>query len=354
MREPQGVRIDPQTFHGLVTTPSAREALSAVTGVPLVIVEVSDAASGRWLADLDITELPTVVLILVPDPAWLPSAAAGAGDVVLTEDPAAAGPFAAPRQGLAGAVAAISEVLTAAPVAGASLALLLRGSAAMPVPAALVAESVTYSALQEGAEFKRWRSANPPRPPGPDTDRVRVSRSPGEIGITLDRPARRNAVDWRMRDDLVSALEMALAEPDQRVVLRGSGPDFSAGGDLDEFGSRPDPARAHLIRLTRSPAMLLHRLAGRTTARLHGHCLGAGIELPAFATRVVAAEDTKIALPEVGLGLIPGAGGTASLPRRIGRWRTAYLALSGDTLDAGQALAWGLADEISPASATGA
>lgn len=168
--------------------------------------------------------------------------------------------------------------------------------------------------------------------------------------ITLTRSSRRNAVDWRMRDDLVGALETALAEPSLRVVLRGSGPDFSAGGDLDEFGSRPDPARAHLIRLTRSPAMLLHRLADRTTARLHGHCLGAGIELPAFASRVVAAEDTRIALPEIGLGLIPGAGGTASLPRRIGRWRTAYLALSRDTLDADQALAWGLVDEISRSS----
>ena len=348
------VRIDPKTFHGLLTAPSAREALSAVTGVPLVIVEVSDASSGRWLASLDIAGLPTVVVILAPDPAWLPIDAASAADVVLTEDPAANGPFTAPRHGLTASVTAISEILTAAPVAGTSLALLLRGSAAMPVPAALVAESVTYSALQEGAEFKRWRSANPPRPPGAETDRVRISRSPGEIAITLARPARRNAVDWRMRDDLVSALEMALDEPDRRVVLGGSGPDFSAGGDLDEFGSRPDPARAHLIRLTRSPALLLHRLASRTAARLHGHCLGAGIELPAFAARVAAAEDTKIALPEVGLGLIPGAGGTASLPRRIGRWRTAYLALSGDTLDADQALAWGLVDEIIPSSGAGA
>lgn len=172
------LRIDPKTFHDLLAEPSGREALSAVAGFPLVIVGVNDGSAARWLANLDITGLPSVVLALAPNPAWLPTAAARAADVVLTEDPAAAAPFAAPRHGLAAAITAVSEVLTATPVAGTSLALLLRGSAAAEVPAALVAESATYSALQEGAEFKRWRSANPPRPPESAADRVRVDRSP--------------------------------------------------------------------------------------------------------------------------------------------------------------------------------
>jgi len=64
---------------------------------------------------------------------------------------------------------------------------------------------------------------------------------------------------------------------------------------------------------------------------------------------VVAAEDTEIALPEVSLGLVPGAGGTVSLPRRIGRLRTAWLAFSGWPIDAVTARAWGLVDEIVPA-----
>jgi enoyl-CoA hydratase/carnithine racemase len=94
--------------------------------------------------------------------------------------------------------------------------------------------------------------------------------------------------------------------------------------------------------------MLLHQLSARTTAHLHGACLGAGIELPAFARRVIAAEDTRFALPELGLGLVPGAGGTVSLTRRIGRWRTAYLALTGLSLTAQEALRWGLIDAIQP------
>lgn len=80
--------------------------------------------------------------------------------------------------------------------------------------------------------------------------------------------------------------------------------------------------------------------------------VGAGIELAAFANRVLAAPDTVIRLPEIEMGLIPGAGGTASLPVRIGRERTAYLALTGDPLTAEEALEWGLVDEVT-ASAEG-
>ncbi|HYT40119.1 MAG TPA: enoyl-CoA hydratase/isomerase family protein, partial [Acidimicrobiia bacterium] len=81
---------------------------------------------------------------------------------------------------------------------------------------------------------------------------------------------------------------------------------------------------------------------------LHGACIGAGIEMAAFAGRVIAHIDAVISLPEVGLGLIPGAGGTVSLPRRIGRHRTAELALGGGPIDAPTAQKWGLVDAIDP------
>jgi enoyl-CoA hydratase/carnithine racemase len=216
------------------------------------------------------------------------------------------------------------------------------------VPAGLVAESAAYSALQEGAEFRRWRGGRPARASEPGRARLVTERSGGELRITLSRPARRNAVDRHMRDELTRALAIAAADVSLRVVLAAAGPDFCAGGDLDEFGSRPDPALAHLVRLTRSPALLMHRLSARTTAYVHGACLGAGVELPAFAGRVVAAPDARLGLPEIGLGLVPGAGGTVSLPRRIGRWRTAYLALTGQPIPARTALRWGLVDEIGP------
>ena len=149
-----------------------------------------------------------------------------------------------------------------------------------------------------------------------------------------------------MRDELYAAFTVAASDPDLRVVLRGEGPSFCAGGDLDEFGSRPDPATAHVIRLQRSVGRLIATMADRVEAVLHGACVGSGIELPAFAGRVVARPDTRIGLPELELGLVPGAGGTVSVTRRIGRHRTAYLALSGDVIDAVTALDWGLVDAV--------
>jgi enoyl-CoA hydratase/carnithine racemase len=100
------------------------------------------------------------------------------------------------------------------------------------------------------------------------------------------------------------------------------------------------------VRSTRNPGRLLARIARRTQARVHGACIGAGAELPAFAARVVSRPDAFFQLPELSMGLVPGAGGTASLPRRIGRHRTAWLALTGERVDAGTALRWGLVDEV--------
>jgi enoyl-CoA hydratase/carnithine racemase len=345
------VSVDARTFRDLLADPTAAETLSAAMGCPLAVVEISSAAEGALLACLD-TAISAVVVVLAADPGWLPATAYTAADVVLTEAEDPPAPFVRPSGGIAAGVSAISAALERNPVAGAALALLLRGAGALDVPTGLVAESATYSALQEGAEFRRWRASRPARAPEPQTARVRVERSDGELRIVLARPLRRNAIDWRMRDALVAALAQAAAEPRVCVVLAADGPDFCAGGDLDEFGSRPDPALAHLIRLTRSPARLLNQLGGRTTAYLHGACLGAGIELPAFAARVCAAEDTQIGLPEIGLGLVPGAGGTVSLPRRIGRWRTAFLALTGEPVDARLALQWGLVDAIKPVPAS--
>ena len=92
---------------------------------------------------------------------------------------------------------------------------------------------------------------------------------------------------------------------------------------------------------------MIHQLRARTTVLVHGTTLGGGIEMAAFAGRVVADTDTGIGLPEVGLGLIPGAGGTVGITNRIGRQRTAALALAVDTIDTPTALDWGLVDAVS-------
>jgi hypothetical protein len=241
----------------------------------------------------------------------------------------------------------ITVNVTDHPITAAALALLLRGQDSVSVGAGLVAESAAYSVLQSGPEFAGWRAAHTPRAdhdPGP---RVQVVRDGATLSITLTRPDRLNALDALMRDELMEALTLAAAAPDvTRVELRGEGKAFCAGGDLDEFGSRSDPASAHLIRLQRSVGRALFGLQQQTVTYLHGACMGSGIELAAFTDTVVAAADTQIALPEIGLGLVPGAGGTVSLPRRIGRLRTAWLAFSGSPIDAATAREWGLVDEL--------
>ena len=165
--------------------------------------------------------------------------------------------------------------------------------------------------------------------------------------ITLNRPGVRNALNSAMRDQFVDALSLpAVDHTLAEVHLSGAGGGFCAGGDLDEFGSFLDPASAHLVRLQQSVGRAIALVADQVTAHLHGACMGSGIELAAFAQRVVADPSTRISLPEVSLGLVPGAGGTVSLPRRIGRGRTARLALTGEHIDANTAWDWALVDAI--------
>lgn len=238
-----------------------------------------------------------------------------------------------------------------APLAAMTLVQTLRITAGMSVAAALTVESLAYATLQGGSEFRNWLAAHPPKPipatAAAAEPAVLIERQDDRLDIRLNRPARRNALSVEMRDALVEALQLVVADDSiVSATIRGNGDCFSIGGDLDEFGTAPDPASAHAIRSLRLPAALAARCAGRLQFHLHGACIGAGIELPAFARRVTAAHKSFFQLPEIRFGLIPGAGGCVSIPRRIGRQRTAWLALSAKRIDAATALEWGLADEL--------
>lgn len=230
------------------------------------------------------------------------------------------------------ATAAFEELMSRAPFAS--------------VEEGLEEESKVYSALQAGPEFQAWRAATPRKTVIDTGPAVLVSRDGDELRITLNRPHRRNALNVAMRDEWLDALAVAHADPDVRVTVTGNGPSFCAGGDLDEFGTFPSPEEAHVIRLQTSIGLAIHQIRERVTFRIHGACYGSGIELPAFASTVIAAPDTRIALPELGLGLIPGAGGTVSITARIGKQRMRELTLSRETVDAQTALEWGLVDEV--------
>jgi len=235
------------------------------------------------------------------------------------------------------------------PQASAVLVQITRVTMSLPAIAALTVESMGYATLQGGEEFARWLlgqrtakvgNSNVPSP-------VVMERTGTELSILLNSPGNRNALSVSMRDGLSEAFSLvAMDESIERVVVSGAGPCFSAGGDLTEFGVSKDVAEAHRTRQLKMPAQYLAEHARRYSFNLHGACIGAGIELPAFAGHISASRDAFFKLPEVAMGLIPGAGGCVSIPRRIGRHRTNYLAVTGMELSAEKALSWGLIDEL--------
>ena len=215
----------------------------------------------------------------------------------------------------------------------------------------VITESLAYSTLQSGAEFARWLDERGPATVPQLPDPVRAHRDGNTLHVRFNRPQRHNAFSTDARAALLEALEVARLDPSvDEVVLAGNGQSFCSGGDLAEFGSFADPAAAHLARTRYSPALVLDeltaRLGRRCRAHVHGQVLGSGLEMASFCGWVSCDPDAKLGLPELELGLVPGAGGTVSITRRIGRWRTAYLVLSGRTIDPTTALSWGLVDEI--------
>ncbi len=318
------------------------EAFSPQSGAPILIVDLDRPGAPLSRVAIEAAAVaiarlpcPTVAIAGEPRPFAL-AALVDRFDVVV---------------GSSAELAPIVETVRRTPLASQALVQLLRLGVGLDLYDGLVAESLVYSMLQSGSEFARWRASREvrPLPPNAGEPAVTVQRDSDVLRLVLNRPARRNAFSAAMRDALVEGLQLAVCDGSIReVILSGVGPSFCSGGDLDEFGTRPDPVIAHSVRCARSAARSLALCADRVRAELHGACVGAGVELPAFAGRVVANEGAFFQLPELSMGLVPGAGGTVSLPRRIGRQRTAWLALSGERLDAPKAKRWGLIDEIRP------
>lgn len=325
------------------------QRLSEVLGVlgrgPLHAVWLDDPVEARAVAEAT-RDVPAVMVGVARAPTE--SLGRPGLDVLLTAEARPAPDWVACPSGVEPGLAALREAVSASPTAAVALVQLLRITATSPVDDALVAESFVYSMLQAGAEFRQWlRGHARPHISAALGPPVLLRREGADLEVILNRPAVHNAVNAAMRDVLVEAFDLAARDPTiERVSLSAMGDSFSSGGDLKEFGTLDDPVTAHLARLARSPASGLARIAHQVTAHLHGHTVGAGIELAAFAHRVLAAPDTVVRLPELAMGLIPGAGGSVSITRRAGRQRMAYLALTGAALSAETALAWGLVDEL--------
>jgi len=167
--------------------------------------------------------------------------------------------------------------------------------------------------------------------------------------VTLNRPDQYNAYNVEMRDGLYEALAAVQDDPEVRaMVLAGAGAAFSTGGDLREFGSAPSPTIARWVRFRRDVWGRLRSLSVPTIAAIHGFTVGGGLEMALLCDFAIAADDTRICLPETGAGMIPGVAGTQTGSRRLGLGWALDLCITGRWIDARDALLVGLVAEVVP------
>jgi enoyl-CoA hydratase len=179
-----------------------------------------------------------------------------------------------------------------------------------------------------------------------------LERQEGRVRVlTLNRPAARNALDAATRTELIQCLQEA--ENDAGVgaiVLTGAGTAFAAGADLRELLARTSAEQEAFLRPPHVYS-IVESLRKPVVAALNGHALGAGLELATACDLRVCSERAKLGQPEVSLGLLPGGGGTQRLVRLVGPGAAARLVLTGDAIDAAEALRIGLVDEVAPPDA---
>jgi 2-oxoglutaroyl-CoA hydrolase len=176
--------------------------------------------------------------------------------------------------------------------------------------------------------------------------RVEHDAASGVATITLDVPGKINRLPLAARDQLGHVFaEMGVDDGVRFVVLTGAGETFTAGGDIAAF-LEADPY--HLSRLAWNVAAP-ERFPKPVVAKLRGYCLGVGLVLALACDFRVAADDLQLGLPEVGLGMIPGSGGTQRLARLVGLGRAKDVIMRRRRIGAADALAWGLVSEVVPA-----
>ncbi|WP_241266919.1 enoyl-CoA hydratase/isomerase family protein [Streptomyces scabichelini] len=177
---------------------------------------------------------------------------------------------------------------------------------------------------------------------------LRVEVRGGLAVFTLDRPSRLNAIGSETVGLLRDALERVREDEAVRaLVLAGAGRAFSAGADLDEMESFTTPGqfRAFVGRLTEAYA-LLEDFPKPSVAALHGFAFGGGLELALACDLRVAEHGTRLGLPEMKLGVLPGAGGTQRLPRLVPPAIAKQMILTGEPIDAQRAWDLGLVNEL--------
>jgi len=165
--------------------------------------------------------------------------------------------------------------------------------------------------------------------------------------VTLNRPEKHNAMSLEMKTEAIRVLRELDADPTVRVVvLTGAGDRaFIAGADIGEFQGR---GLAEQLQLEQRGSLYeaLDRMAKPVLARIDGYCFGGGLEVALACDVRISSERSTFSQAEVNIGIIPGGGGSQRLPRLVGLGTALKLTLSGERIDAKEALRIGLVDEV--------
>ncbi|URN97447.1 2,3-dehydroadipyl-CoA hydratase [Leclercia adecarboxylata] len=178
-----------------------------------------------------------------------------------------------------------------------------------------------------------------------------IARHGRVLHLTLNRPAARNALNNALLSELATTLEAAATDSEIAVcVISGNERVFAAGADLNEMAEKDLPATLNDIR----PQLWarINAFNKPLIAAVNGYALGAGCELALLCDLVIAGENARFGLPEITLGIMPGAGGTQRLIRSVGKSLASKMVLTGESITARQALAAGLVSDVHPESLT--
>ena len=176
---------------------------------------------------------------------------------------------------------------------------------------------------------------------------LQVARDNGVVTITLDRPAKKNAINGQMWDELLDTFrEIGASDTDRAVVITGANGEFCSGADLTGGG---EPRHQHgAMRHVGDVALALHRLPQPTIAKVRGVAVGAGCNMALGCDLVVAGETARFSEIFARRGLTVDFGGSWLVPRRVGLHRAKELAFLADIIDAAEAERIGLVNRVLP------
>jgi enoyl-CoA hydratase len=176
---------------------------------------------------------------------------------------------------------------------------------------------------------------------------IELSRVEEFALIRINRVEALNALSFSLVQDLSTKIDEAAQSDARALLITGAGEKaFCAGADIGELANRPLMEKKRGAERGQAVFAKLERLPMPSVAIINGYAFGGGLELALACTFRLATPDAKMGLPEIKLGLIPGYGGTQRLPRVIGEARALEMIMTGKSIDAQTALAWGLVSRI--------